>query len=89
MNARALFVSIAFCALPTHAFAWGPLGHSVVAMLTEPMLKAQARDNVRKILLGAPLLTAVNFADEYRNTHPETERWHYVDIPDNEASTLR
>ncbi|BBE72988.1 transposase [Pleomorphomonas sp. SM30] len=33
------------------------------------------------MLSGAPLATAALFADEYRLSHPETARWHYVDIP--------
>jgi hypothetical protein len=63
------------------AHAWGPEGHSVVAMAAEARLTPQARQAVRKILSGAPLVTAALFADEYRVTHPEITRWHFVDIP--------
>ena len=27
------------------------------------------------------MATAALFADEYRVAHPETNRWHYIDIP--------
>lgn len=67
------------------AFAWGSYGHSAVAIIAESLLTPQAKENVRKLLLGAPLVTGAAFADEYRVSHPETSRWHYVDIPDDEA----
>jgi hypothetical protein len=63
------------------ATAWGPEGHVVIAMVAEGRLTPKARATARKILSGAPLVTAALFADEYRVTHPETSRWHYVDIP--------
>jgi len=50
-------------------------------MVAEDRLTPQTRKAVRKILLGAPLVTAALFADEYRVTHQETFRWHFVDIP--------
>ena len=63
------------------ARAWGPEGHVVVAMVAEDRLAPKTRQAVRKILSGAPLATAALFADEYRVTHPETTRWHFIDIP--------
>src|SRR5262245_11333168 len=64
-----------------NARAWGPEGHVVIAMVAEDRLTPQTRQAVRKILSGALLATAALFADEYRVTHPETFRWHFVDIP--------
>jgi S1/P1 Nuclease len=63
------------------ASAWGPEGHVIIAMVAEDRLSPEARAAARKILLGAPLGTIGNFADEYRVTHPETQQWHFVDIP--------
>jgi hypothetical protein len=68
------------------ARAWGPEGHVVIAQVAEDRLTPQARQAVRKILSGAPLATAALFADEYRVTHPETTRWHFVDIPYEESA---
>lgn len=68
------------------AFAWGSYGHSAVALVAEALLTPQAKENVRRVLLGAPLVTSVNFADERRVNHPETNRWHYVDIPDDQST---
>src|SRR5262249_17339451 len=76
-------VSMLIClvSLAGQARAWGPEGHVVVATVAEDRLSPKARQAARKILLGAPLATAALFADEYRVTHPETSRWHFVDIP--------
>src|SRR5262249_19877897 len=63
------------------AHAWGPEGHVIVAIMAEDLLTPAARQAVRDMLSGAPLATSAIFADEYRVTHPETSRWHYVDIP--------
>jgi hypothetical protein len=79
---RALLLAFTLaCGLAEHAFAWGPEGHVIVAMVAEDRLSSSVRAKVRKILAGAPLATAALFADEYRVTHPETARWHFVDIP--------
>jgi hypothetical protein len=64
-----------------HARAWGPEGHVIVAMVAEDRLSPEVRKAVRKILLGAPLAVGSLFPDEYRVTHPEITRWHFVDIP--------
>ena len=77
-----LFVVAAFLLTPAfQAAAWGPEGHVAIAMVAEDRLTPKARAAARKILSGAPLATAALFADEYRVTHAETNRWHYVDIP--------
>jgi hypothetical protein len=68
------------------AHAWGPEGHAVIAMVAEDLLPGEVRTAARKILMGAPLVTTAIFADEYRVTHAETTRWHFVDIPYDAAS---
>jgi S1/P1 Nuclease len=79
---KAFFAALLLIAsLGGPARAWGPEGHVVIAMVAEDRLTPQTRKAVRKILSGAPLATAALFADEYRVTHPETTRWHFVDIP--------
>lgn len=86
MRLLALTTATIIAVSTTHAFAWGSYGHSAVALVAESLLTPQAKQNARHLLLGAPLVTAVNFADEYRVTHPETSRWHYVDIPDDKTA---
>jgi hypothetical protein len=82
---KLFFVLLCTVLVCGHARAWGPQGHVVVAMVAEDRLTPKTREAARKILFGAPLATSAIFADEYRVTHPETSRWHYVDIPFEET----
>jgi hypothetical protein len=71
-------------ALGPPAFAWGPEGHEVVALIAMRHLTPAASAEARPLLAieGAPDIAAVaSWADEYRHSHPETGAWHYVDIP--------
>ena len=79
----AIFALIGLC-IP--ALAWGPEGHVIVGMIADDRLPPDIKVKARALLSGAPLATASIFADEYRLTHPETARWHYVDIPYDAAS---
>jgi hypothetical protein len=85
MKRSAVLLAIAL-ATTSPARAWGPEGHSVVAMLAEAQMSDGAKKAFREILFGAPLVTASIMADEYRQSHLETSRWHYVDIPYDETA---
>lgn len=74
-----------FCAPP--AFAWGPLGHRVVARLAEAQLTPQAWAEAQRLLAlsGARHLSDVAvWADDLRDTDPalfqQTKRLHFVNI---------
>jgi hypothetical protein len=61
--------------------AWGPRGHRVVARIAEEHLHTDARRQVR-VLLGSDDLASIStWADDIRRSHPETARWHFVDVP--------
>lgn len=69
------------------AFAWGPLGHRVVARLAESQLTPQARAEVQRLLAlrGAHHLSDIAvWADELRDTDPglfqRTRRMHFVNF---------
>ena len=68
---------------PTSAWAWGREGHRIVALIAAHRLTHAARAQVAD-LLGAnvhgAMEAASTWADEIRDEHPETERWHFVDI---------
>jgi hypothetical protein len=82
MHMKRICLSACFAlTLVAPAFAWGPEGHVVVAMVAESRLSDQAKDVIREMISNVPLATVANYADDYRLSHPETERWHYVDIP--------
>ena len=72
---------LAFC-IPIQSFAWGRLGHQVIATLAEQQLTSAARNQVQRLLaleLGSTLASVSTWADEHRN--PTTARWHYVNFP--------
>jgi hypothetical protein len=71
------------CTLISSAAAWGPDGHSIVAEVAQQRLSDPAAQLVRKLLNGRSLASVASWADDYRASHPETEQWHFVDIPLN------
>jgi S1/P1 Nuclease len=70
--------------IPT--FAWGPVGHSLVARIAESQLTPAARARVQGILgPGRTMASVASWADEVRSTLKETGAWHFVDIPIGQA----
>jgi hypothetical protein len=63
------------------AHAWGDAGHSVVGEIAQARLSDKAIDVVRDLLDGETLASVGAWADDYRAAHPESENWHYVNIP--------
>src|SRR5437763_977680 len=62
--------------------AWGPDGHAIVAEIAQRRLEpAAAREVVRLLGRGASLASISMWADDVRETRPETVNWHFVDIP--------
>src|SRR5512136_577235 len=83
-HAKAVCIIVVVAALvliPNRSSAWGRDGHQVIANLAQSRLSAQARKGVAALLHGATLASGSTYADNYRNNHPETARWHYVNIP--------
>ena len=76
-----VLVVAALALVPSPGFGWGRDGHQVVANLAQSRLSPQARKGVAALLHGATLASVSTYADNYRNNHPETARWHYVNIP--------
>ena len=76
----ALAILITFQASP--AFAWGRLGHRVIAKLAEQHLTDHAKAEIRALLEpGESLADCSTWADEHRRELPKTAPWHYVDVP--------
>jgi hypothetical protein len=66
------------------AFAWGPEGHALVARIAETELTPATQARVLEILgPGSTMTSVASWADDIRNSHRETGRWHYIDIPIN------
>src|SRR5882757_7548877 len=69
------------CAAVGQALAWGQEGHSIVAEIAQVRLSPPAAQMVQKLLKGRSLASIASWADDERDTHPETAGWHFVDIP--------
>lgn len=75
------------------AAAWGPGGHEIVARIANRYLADKARNAVHKLLRDEKLYdrSVANWADEireggeYDRVYPKNHRWHFVDIPYEEA----
>src|SRR5512139_924436 len=78
---RVVLVVAALALVPSRSFGWGRDGHQVIANLAQSRLSPQARKGVAALLHGATPASVSTYADNYRNNHPETARWHFVNIP--------
>jgi hypothetical protein len=66
----------------TPAWAWGTLGHRVIARLAEKHMTPEAKAAVAAILEpGESLAHAFLWADKVRSRMRHTAPWHYVDVP--------
>jgi len=61
--------------------AWGHEGHRLTALVAQDHLTPIADENVRYLLGKQSLADVASWADQYREDHRETSKWHYVDIP--------
>ena len=66
-------------------WAWGREGHRLTALVAEQYLTPEAKAQVTQLLGKETLADVAPWADSYRQDHPETGKWHYVDIPKAEA----
>jgi len=74
------------CAATTQCWAWGRQGHGLTALVAEQYLTPEAKAQIAVLLHadskgGETLADIAPWADSYRVDHPETEKWHFVDIP--------
>jgi hypothetical protein len=67
--------------LPARAYAWGPSGHRIVAMIAYRHAKPSTQQKIDALLNDRRLESIANWADEVRSDRVETTRWHYADIP--------
>jgi hypothetical protein len=78
----ATLAAVFACALSGQALGWGQEGHSIVAEIAQHRLSPQAAAMVEQLLGNGHSLAAVaSWADDTRDSRPETTNWHFVDIP--------
>jgi len=79
------------------ALAWGCDGHQTVALIAKQNLNPHALSMVNQILTNNPIdpslfrfckpvetdpmTDSATWADDFRDKHPETAPWHFIDIP--------
>lgn len=55
--------------------------NALVELLTEKEVLGAALTKASDLLGGSTIDGVATWADDYRCDHPETRRWHYIDIP--------
>jgi len=77
---RRFAVAVFLCgSLPV--YAWGPVGHDLVARLAAAHLTPAASARVAEILgPGTSMASISSWADQIRRERAETGPWHYIDI---------
>ncbi|MFL5742315.1 MAG: S1/P1 nuclease [Flavisolibacter sp.] len=80
---RIIFSFVFLLYLPLHSFAWGMLGHRIVAQIAESYLTAKARVEIQKILGNESMAIAANWADFIKSdtSFKYLSPWHYADFP--------
>ena len=83
---RSLFVSalalLLLFQVSAPVWAWGRLGHRVIARIAEKNLNPKAKAAIAALLEeGESIADASTWADENRGRLPKTAPWHYVDVP--------
>ena len=83
-GAAVLFASA--MALSSQSKAWGPEGHAIVAEIAEARLTGPAQAQIEQLLAfddshATHLDQIASWADAIRPARPETQNWHFVDIP--------
>ena len=82
---RAVFLGLMMLILTAPSWAWGREGHRLTALVAEAYLTPEAKAQIAELLHKETLADVAPWADEYRQSHPETAPWHFVDIPRAEA----
>lgn len=70
---------------PATGWAWGKEGHRLTGLIAEQYLTPAAKAKIAQLLGGETLADLPPWADSYPTEHPETGKWHYVNIPSSEA----
>lgn len=79
-------LSIAMLFNLTSAFAWGPVGHDVVASIAEQNLTRKAKRNITKLLEGKSIVYYSSWMDNIQNSpywengYNKTKTWHYANV---------
>jgi len=82
---RGVGVLLRLCAAAPPSWGWGREGHRLTALVAEQYLTFVTKAQIAELLGKETLADVAPWADSYRLDHPETSKWHFVDIPKTEA----
>jgi hypothetical protein len=77
----AVAAALLLCTVTPQCWAWGREGHRLTALVAEQYLTPETKAQLLELLHSETLADVAPWADSYRADHPETAKWHYVDIP--------
>jgi hypothetical protein len=77
--------ALLLCVAVPQSWAWGREGHRLTALVAEQYLTPETKEQIAKLLGKETFVDIAPWADGYRSEHPETGKWHYVDIPGTAA----
>jgi hypothetical protein len=77
----AMIATFLLCLMAAQSWGWGREGHRLTALVAEQYLTPQAKAQISLLLKNETLADVAPWADSYREDHPETAQWHFVDIP--------
>ncbi len=97
LRATMLAMGLLVTAGGSEALAWGCDGHRAVAIVAQRLLSATAANRVRAVLTASPvdpglarfcapvpadiIADVATWADDFRDTEPQTAAWHFIDFP--------
>jgi hypothetical protein len=70
-----------------NAFAWGPVGHKIVAQIAENQLSYEAKSAISRLLPNQSLAEVSTWADEIKSQRvwDKSKAWHFVNLRDGET----
>jgi hypothetical protein len=77
--------ALMLCMGTQQSWAWGHEGHRLTALVAEQYLTPETRAQIAELLKKETIVDVASWADSYRSEHPETGKWHFVDIPKADA----
>ncbi|MBV8904505.1 MAG: S1/P1 nuclease, partial [Acidobacteriia bacterium] len=81
MRRWSLAIAVAVCTAPS-GFCWGEEGHRLTVRIAEAFLTAAAKQQIQATLMpGESLEDLASWADQIRQSRPQTYNWHFIDIP--------
>jgi hypothetical protein len=81
---RPLAIIAALACFAPPSFGWGEEGHRLIVRIAESWLTPAVAAQIQATLNpGESLEDLASWADEIRQSRPETANWHFVDIPLN------